>query len=126
MRLKKAFSFIAVMNFFALIIVYQQTEIIKFGYKNKQKEDLLTKLTDNRSYLKYELENCKSMKNINNKLFGKLDKYQMPTEMQVVLINSSTATLKPNQIVKAAEKERSILSRAFFWLGREAEAQSSE
>lgn len=126
MSLKKAFSLIAAMNFFALIIVYQQTEIIKFGYKNKQKEDLLTKLTDNRSYLKYELENCKSLKNINNKLFGKLDKYQLPTDMQVVLINSSATTLSPQQVAKAANKERSILSRAFFWIGREAEAQSDE
>lgn len=126
MRLKKAFSYIAFLNIFALVVVYQQTEIIKFGYKNKLKEDYLTKLMDNRSYLKYELENCKSLKNINKELFSKKDNYQLPTEMQVVLINSSNPTAVPKQIAKPLKPERSLLSRAFFWVGREAQAQGSE
>lgn len=126
MKLKKAFSFIALMNVFALFIVYQQTEIIKFGYKNKQKEDYLEKLTDRRSYLQYEVERNKSLAQINDRLLGEVTDYELPKGMQVVMLTTTPEVKAPSGLVKNSNKERSLFSKAFFWLGREAQAQGSK
>jgi hypothetical protein len=124
MRLKKAFSIISAVNIFALLIVYQQTEITKYGYRNKQKEDFLQQLADKRNYLKYELEYSKSLRNINDRLFVKEANFNLPHEKQVVLIQMPSQVKAATSLVKAANKEQTLFSKVFFWLTPTAEAQA--
>ncbi len=126
MRLRKAFSIIATLNIFALLIVYQRTEITKFGYKNKNFQDRLQQLTDRRDYLKYRIENCKSLDHINDQLFTKISNFELPAQTQIVMLNTPKVIQNNTSLVKAADKASGILSKTFFWLEPEAQAESGQ
>ncbi|MEW6009242.1 MAG: hypothetical protein AB1629_06385 [Candidatus Omnitrophota bacterium] len=126
MKLTKAFSIIATVNIFALLIVYQRTEITKFSYKNKKSEDSLAQLMDRRDYLKFRIEYCKSLDRINDQLFAEVSNFQLPGEAQIVMLNKPQASQKKADLAKVSNKGTGLLSKTFFWLEPEAQAEPGE
>lgn len=126
MKLTKAFSIIATVNIFALLVVYQRTEITKFSYKNKNSQDRLAQLSDRRDYLKFRIEYCKSLDRINDQLFTKLSNFELPTQTQVVMLNTPAASGKNTDLAKVSNKGTGFLSKTFFWLEPEAQAEPGE
>lgn len=126
MRLNKFFSIIAFLNLFALLLVYQRTEITKFTYKNKEQEDYYEQLVDERNRLEFNLEYCKSLENINERLFVQAGNFELPRKSQIMMIKTSLATPSQGVALKAVAKERSLFSKALFWLEHEAQAESKQ
>lgn len=126
LKLNKFFSTIVFLNFFALLLVYQQTEIIKFGYKNKRQKDKLQELDDYHNHLKYRIETHKSLDNINNRLFTQAENFQLPEESQIMTLRTARDTRVQETIVKTSLTRRNIFSKIFFWLEHEAQAEANE
>jgi len=127
MKLNKVFSIILFLNLFSLLLVYQRTEIIKFGYKNKRQEDYLYQQLDKCNRLKYEIEHHKSLENIDNRLFAQTHDFQLPTQAQIMTIKTAALTSKEEGVFsEIANRNRNIFSKAFFWLEHEAQAESGQ
>jgi hypothetical protein len=125
MRLSKASTVIAVVNIFALLIVYQRTEAIKYSYKNKRQEDFLQRLIDRRNYLRFSLESYKSLDHIDQQLFKQASTFEMPAQKQVMVLPTSTVK---RQVLpeRLKSKERTVIAKALFWLEREAQAEPDQ
>ena len=125
MRLTKVFSIIVFLNLFALLLTYQQTEIIKFSYKNKEQKDHLQEVLDYHNRLKFTIEHCKSLENIDNRLFAQAENFQLPNQSQIMMLRASAPSSGQGVIAKASKGERNIFSKAFFWLEREVQAEAN-
>jgi len=126
MRLNKVFSIIVFLNLFAMLLVYQQTEIIKFSYKNKEQKDHLQELLDYHNRLKFSIEYCKSLENIDNRLFAEAENFELPNQSQIMMIRASAPSSGQEVIAKVSKRQRNIFSKAFFWLEREVQAEANE
>ncbi|MBU2540997.1 MAG: hypothetical protein KJ593_03750 [Candidatus Omnitrophica bacterium] len=126
MRLNKVFSIIVFLNLFALLLVFQRTEITKFSYKNKEQQDYFKELSDERSRLKDKLEYCKSLENINEQLLVQAGNFELPNESQIMLISSAAVVSGGAAVPISSFKERNFFSKVLFWLEHEAQAKSKE
>lgn len=119
MKLSKFLLLVSFSTFFALLYVYQQSEIFRLAYLGQKKATQFQDLLDKNTIIRYNIESTVSLVNISNKL-SKGNNYEMPGTYQLVRLSSPPKNLKPNERVP---KKENIIARIFS-VKREAQAKT--
>lgn len=110
-----------------LLYVYQQTEIVKLGYRIRTAEKVLESCLDRKIALEYTLSSLESPVNIDKTLFLKGDGFEMAKDYKLVKLETSRP-VQPVLMARAARSARNtIFKRLAFstWFGaRSAEAKT--
>ena len=119
MRLTKFFSAVVFITSFAVLYVYQQSEIFRLAYLGQKKQAVFTELLDKNTALRYNLNKSSSLVNIGARINGTND-FGMPDNYRFVKFISSSAGLK----LADQEQVREGLLARIFSLKREAQAKT--
>jgi hypothetical protein len=120
MRLSKFLLFLALVTFFCLIYVYQQTEIFRLAYTGQKNLTAFQDLLDKNSILRYNIERKVSLVHIVNKVSNGQD-FQMPDTYRLVRLaypKAGKTLAQSNRL-----KKENIVSRIFS-IKRQAEAKT--
>lgn len=119
MRLSKFLLLIGFITSFALLYVWQQTEIFRMGYIGQKKNIIAADLLDKNTILRYNLEKKASLIRIGNKIF-EAKEYEMPERYKLVRAGYSLENLEVN---RHQYKKENLFSR-IFGIKRQAEAKT--
>jgi hypothetical protein len=119
MKLSKFLFLISFSTFFALLYVYQQSEIFRLAYAGQKKANQFQDLLDKNTLLRYNIESSASLINISSKL-SKGNDYEMPGTYQLVRLSAPLKNLKPNERIP---KKENIIARIFS-IKTEAQAKT--
>lgn len=118
MKLPKFLSLIIFITVFALLYVYQQTEIFLFAYEGQKKQVVLQDLLDKNSILRYNIARNASLIRIGNRISNNAD-FQMPDAYRLVKLAQPLDSLKVRQYIP---KKESMIAR-IFGIKTQAEAK---
>lgn len=119
MKLSKFLTFAVFITAFALLYVYQQSEIFRFAYTGQKKQARFADLLDNNSLLRYNIEKSASLVRIGNRL-SKAPEFEMPTSYRLVRL---TQPLENLSLAQHVYNKEGMLSR-LFGIKRQAEAKT--
>jgi len=119
MRLSKFLIIIAVITSFALLYVWQQTEIFRFAYKGEKNLSAFEDLLDRNTILRYNIKRNASLIRIDKRVSEYAD-FQLPETYWLVRLGQSKEILKVDASVP---KKENIISR-LFGIKRQAEAKT--
>lgn len=119
MKLSKFLLFMACFTFFALLYVYQQSEIFHLAYLGQKRGSEFQDLLDKNTILRYNIESNASLVNLGVKISGAND-YEMPATYRLVRLSN---TSENSQSLRSVPKKENILAR-FFSIKREAQAKT--
>jgi hypothetical protein len=119
MRLSKFILLISLVTIFALLYVYQQTEILRLAYTAQKKTAIFEDLLDKNSVLRYNLGRSVSLVRIGSRVSEHAD-FQMPDTYQLVRL---LTTEEVSSATTRALNKESIASR-IFGIKRQAEANT--
>ncbi len=102
---------------FALLYVWQQTEVFRFAYIGQKKLTKCQDLLDKNIMLRYNIARGLSLTQIGNKISSDAD-FQMPSRFRLVKAGYAPGLLAAN---KEISKQENIVSR-IFGIKRQAEA----
>lgn len=104
---------------FAVLYVWQQTEIFRLAYAGQKKVLLCQDLLDRNNYLRYNIERSASLVRLGNDVIE--DKaFEMPaTYYRLVTVGSSQKSMRAQQMPK-----RESLAFRLFGIKRQAEAKT--
>ncbi len=117
MRLSKFLFFAVVVTFFAILYVYQQTEIFRFGYLGQRRLTEFQDLQDKNTTLRYSIEKNASLIRLGDKVFSSMD-LQMPDSYRLVKLENSQQA--KSGVFSSSEN---LVSRV-FGIKREAQAKT--
>ena len=106
-------------TFFALVYVYQQSEIFRFAYAGEKRQALFQDLLDKNTALRYNILESGSLIRIGNKILESND-YEMPETYQLVKLAYPLENLK----VKGSVQRKENLVARIFSIKRQAEAKT--
>lgn len=86
MRTSRCILFAVFLTFFSLLYVFQQTEIIKAGYKITEAQKAFEACLDHRTVLEYTLSALESPLNLDKNLFFKKDQFELASDYRLVKI----------------------------------------
>lgn len=119
MRLSKFISVIALITLFALLYVWQQTEIFRLAYIGQKNLGVFQDLLDKNTVLRYNIGRNASLVRIGNKVSDEMS-FQMPDTYRLVRLQSSNEKLK----VTGQTSKRESLAFRLFGIKRQAEAKT--
>lgn len=121
MRTSRCILYTAVGTILSLLYVFQQTEIVKLGYKITSTEKVLEATLDRKTSLEYTVSSLESPQNLD-----KNPGFQMPENYKFVRLSPVSDKGRTNAKV-VAFKQNSILKRlalSSLFAGRQAEART--
>ncbi len=119
MKIPKFFTVIIFITAFALLYVYQQSEIFRLAYVGQKKQVHFADLLDNNSLLRYNIGKSASLVRIGSRVSNGPE-FEMPTSYRLVRLTQPLENLSLAQHVYVKE---SMLSR-LFGIKRQAEAKT--
>jgi|WetSurMetagenome_2_1015567.scaffolds.fasta_scaffold523323_1 hypothetical protein len=122
MKLSKFLVIAVVVTSFAVLYVWQQTEIIRLAYTGQKNLAIFQDSLDNNSVLRYNLKRKTSLINIGTRVEGN-DDFQMPESYCLVKLASQKEDL--GLVSRAQAKRENILAR-LFGIKMQAQAQTVE
>ena len=126
MRTSRCILYTAVGTVLSLLYVFQQTEIVKLGYKVTRTEKVLEATLDRKTSLEYTLSSLESSQNLDKNLFFQNSGFEMAQEYKFVRV--SPAQKKGVAVTKATQQtQRSIFKRlalSSLFASRQAEAKT--
>jgi hypothetical protein len=84
MRTSRSIFYTALGTVLCLLYVFQQTEIVKLGYRIKTAEKVLESCWDRKTALEYTLSSLESPLNMDKSLFIKGDDFEMAKDYKLV------------------------------------------
>lgn len=121
MRLSKFLLIVSFVTFFALLYVWQQTEIFRLAYEGQRKITLCQDLLDKNTFLRYNREKSASLIQIGTK-FSKVSDFQMPDAYRLVRLSQPLENARAGSSMYRRE---SLISRIFS-IKRQAEAKTTD
>lgn len=118
MKLPKFLISVVFITTFALIYVWQQSEIFRLAYVGQKKVTLAESLLDKNVILRYNIARNASLVRIGNKV-GSSKEFEMPASFRLVKLSRPLVALKINQYTP---KKETLLAR-IFGIKRQAEAR---
>lgn len=103
---------------FALLYVYQQTEVFRLAYVAQKKQTAVNELLDKNSILRYNIEHKSSLVHISGRLSSSAD-FQMPDSYRYV-------KMPPERQPPAPPAARENLIARIFTVKRQAEAHTDQ
>ncbi|MFA5118875.1 MAG: hypothetical protein WC695_08535 [Candidatus Omnitrophota bacterium] len=122
MKLSRFLVIAVFVTSFAVLYVWQQTEIIRLAYTGQKSLSVFQDSLDNNSVLRYNLKRKTSLINIGNRVEGNKD-FQMPDSYCLVKLASQKEDL--GLVSRAPVKRENILAR-LFGIKMQAQAQTIE
>ena len=119
MKLTKFFSTVVFITSFAVLYVYQQSEIFRLAYQGQKKQAVYTELMDKNTALKYSLNKSSSLVNIGARINAGND-FGMPDNYRFVKFVPTSAGLK---LANQGQNSEGLLAR-IFGVKREAQAKT--
>jgi len=120
MSLSKALTLNIIVTGLALMIVHQQVEITKAGYRIKQQKGSIKQALDQNQALLYNISTLESPRHIQDALLNLgIDGFCFPAKETVILTKASTRQTGPE-----AAKGKGALSKIFAFLSISSEAQA--
>ncbi len=119
MRMTKFFSVVVFITSFAVLYVYQQSEIFRMAYLGQKKQATFNELLDKNTALRYNLRKNSSLVAIGNRINDSKE-FQMPDNYRYVKFISSRDGLK---LADQNQSREGLLARIFS-LRREAQAKT--
>ena len=119
MRMTKFFSVIVFITSFAVLYVYQQSEIFRMAYLGQKKQVTFNELLDKNTALRYNIRKNSSLVAIGNRI-NATNEFQMPDNYRYVKFISSRDGLK---LADQNQNREGLLARIFS-LRREAQAKT--
>lgn len=110
-----------------LLYVYQQTEIVKLGYRIRSAEKVLESCLDRKIALEYTLSSLESPVNIDKALFLKGEGFEMARDYKLVKLKTGRSVQRTRMAKAARSARNTIFKRLAFstWFGaRSAEAKT--
>ncbi len=126
MRTSRSILYTAVGTVLCLFYVFQQTEIVKLGYKINSAESMLEACLDRKIALQYTLSSLESPLNIDKELLLKKEGFEIAKSYRLVKLEPGQAG---SGAVAAGTKEKSVFKRLAMvrWFqARSAQAQTVE
>jgi len=125
MRTSRCIFYTVVGTILSLLYVFQQTEIVKLGYRIRSAEKVLESCLDRKIALEYSLSSLESPVNIDKNLFLKGDGFEMSKGYRLVKLETKKPITRP-RLAKATGK-KSIFKRlalSTWFAARSAEAKT--
>ncbi len=87
MRTSRCILYTAIVTVLSLLYVYQQTEIVKLGYRITRAENVLQSMRDRRTSLEFTLTSLESPSNLDKNLFmNNNNQYEMAQSFKLVKV----------------------------------------
>jgi len=115
MRLSKVLGGTTFITLFALLYVWQQTEIFRLAYEGQKKQAEFQEELDKNSQLRYTLKKSSSLTRIGNRI-PLSQNFHLPEAYMLVKLNS-------NQAGNQEDRSENMVAR-LFTLKRQAEAKT--
>lgn len=109
MRVSKFIFSLIFTTSFALLYVYQQSEIFRMAYTAQKKAVLFQDLLDKNTLLRYNIESSASLVRIGNKISSMSD-YEMPGVYQLVRAPESA---QGKRMARYIPKKQNLLAQIF-------------
>ena len=119
MKVSKFLSCASVFTLFAILYVFQQAEIFRFGYTVDKKHEAFQLLLDKNALLRYNVQKNASLIHLSGKFFNGAD-FQMPKTYRLVRLSYPQNTV---QSTAQTNKGENIFTRLFS-VTRQAEAKT--
>ena len=92
MRTSRCILYTAIVTVLSLFYVFQQTEIVKLGYRITRAENVLESMRDRRTSLEFTLTSLESPSNLDKSLFmNNNNQYEMAQSFKLVRVAPSRA-----------------------------------
>ena len=128
MRTSRCILYTAVTTILCLLYVFQQTEIVKLGYKITVVQKVLETSLDRKTMLEYALSKLESPQNLDSNLFLKNDGFEMAQSFKLVKVGSvGRASETFAKVGNGPEGRLAALKRLAFsslFASRQAEAKT--
>lgn len=128
MRTSRCILYTALGTVLCLLYVFQQTEIVKLGYRIHATGKVLETAVDHKTMLEYTLSTLESPRNLDQNLILKNDGFEMAQGFRLVKVDTAGAGISPMTRPKMASRPRgTIFSRLAFqslFASRQAEAKT--
>jgi hypothetical protein len=128
MRTSKWLLYIAIGTSLCLMYVYQQIEIVKFGYKIDRAQKALEVCLDRKTSLEYIVSSLESPSNIDKSLLLKDNAYEMPATYKLVKLapRVKEAGIFAKRALPSGSSKQSLRRLAFqtFFGSKQAEAKT--
>jgi hypothetical protein len=121
MRLSKFLLTVSFVTIFALLYVWQQTEIFRLAYEGQKRLTLCQDLLDRNAFLRYNKEKSASLIQIGGK-FSKVADFEMPDAYRLVRLSSPLENVRAGRNI---QRKENALSRIFS-IKRQAEAKTTD
>jgi hypothetical protein len=118
MRLSRFLTFVALITYFSILYVYQQTEIFRLGYAGQKRQAVLEDLLDKNAVLRYNISQNASLVRIGESVSESAD-FQIPDRYRLVRL----VPVAPPVSASLQGAQESLLSR-IFGIKRQAEAET--
>ncbi len=90
MRTSRCILYTAIVTVLSLLYVYQQTEIVKLGYRITRAENVLESMRDRRTSLEFTLTSLESPSNLDkNLIMNNNNQYEMAQSFKLVKVAPS-------------------------------------
>ena len=116
MRTSRSILYTALGTVLCLVYVFQQTEIVKLGYRITFAQKVLESCLDRKTALEYTVSSLESPLNLDKSLFLKKDGYEMPQTFKLVKVG------RPKRI--GSPVERMVSAKRFAFLSVFADKQA--
>lgn len=129
MRTSRCILYTAIGTVLSLLYVFQQTEIVKLGYKITLTENVLEAAQDRRTSLEYTLSSLESPLSLDKNLFLNKDEFEIARSYKLVKVGipKKEGVLPADKTRVAREGRLSLwkrLASASFFAGPQAEAKT--
>jgi hypothetical protein len=111
MRTSRCILYTAIVTILSLLYVFQQTEIVKLGYKMTRAEQVLESMSDHKTSLEFTLSRLESPLNLDKNLFLHNNEYEMAQSFKLVKVAPKHRGSHATVVAKATSPERSLLKR---------------
>jgi hypothetical protein len=125
MRTSRCILYTAVGTILCLFYVFQQTEIVKLGYKITAAEKILQAGLDRKTSLEFALSSLESPLSIDKNLFLRDQGFEMARDCKLVKVGPAAAVIKSAGAHPA--QESSVFKRLacqFLFTSKQAEAKT--
>lgn len=128
MRTSRSILYTAVSTVLCLLYVFQQTEIVKLGYRITSAQKVLEACQDRKTSLEYAASSLESPLNLDKNLFLKNDGFQMPEAYKLVKVGvpqgATGAVAQPKLARQTVGSMFKRLASAALFRGEQAEAKT--
>ncbi len=126
MRTSRCILYTVLGTLIGLLYVFQQTEIVKFGYKITAMERVLQAAMDRKTALEFTLSTLESPLNLDKNLLLQNNKFEMAQRIKLVKLNQGARKTGTSSAASLKDERQGVKRFAFqsLFASKQAEART--